>query len=202
MNLNPKKIDQDDDIIIDRLPPDYEILKQVETENFQYANKDAYIGYMTRGCVWNCEFCAVRTFEPEYVPYVDIKDTICKVAEASGEKQNLILMDNNVLASKKFDKIIDDIRELGFYKGSTFGEGRSKKRRVDFNQGLDARFLIDKKMRRLSEIPLKPMRIAFDRIDLKDKYVAAVHGHPAGRRVDRLSRTLSYCRRWLGPELP
>lgn len=170
---NPSKIDQEDEIIIDSLHPDYQILKQVENDNFRYSHTDAYLGYTTRGCVWNCEFCAVRTFEPRYVPYVDMKATVQKIIEESGEKQNLILMDNNVLASTKFDRIIDDIKSLGFVKGATFGPTKRRKI-VDFNQGLDARFLTEEKMQRLSEIPLEPMRVAFDSIEYKDIYIRAV----------------------------
>ncbi len=168
-----KKIGQDDDINIDKLAPDYEILKQVETDQFKYVNTDSYLGYTTRGCVWNCEFCAVRILEPRYVPYVDMKGAIQEVTEKSGEKQNLMLMDNNVLASSRFDEIIDDIKSLGFVKGATFGKTK-RKRMVDFNQGLDARFLTEEKMKRFSEIPLEPMRIAFDFIEYRDIYVQAV----------------------------
>lgn len=170
---DPKKIEQDDNINIDELPPDYEILGQVENDNFRYVYTDAYIGYTTRGCVRRCEFCAVNIFEPEFIPYVDIKGTVQDVDRISGEKQNLILMDNNVLASPKFNQIIDDIKSLGFVKRATFGITK-KKRIVDFNQGLDARFLTEEKMERLSEIPLEPMRIGFDLIEYKDVYIRAV----------------------------
>lgn len=176
---DPKKIEQEDNIIIDDLPPDYEILKQAENINFKYANTDSYLGYTTRGCVRSCDFCAVQTFEPRYVHYVDIKKVVNGIKGASGEKQNLILMDNNVLASSEFDRIIDDIKELGFVKGSTFGETK-RKRIVDYNQGLDARKLDEHKMKRLAEIPLEPMRLAFDSINLKRVYSQAVrlaHAH-------------------------
>jgi len=170
---NPRKIEQDDEIIIDELPPDYDILKQVESNNFKYANTDAYLGYASRGCIRKCEFCAVSTFEPKYIPYVDIKKLVAGIIDKSGEKQNLILMDNNVLASSHFDDIIDDIKELGFEKGATFGPTR-RKRIVDFNQGLDARLLNERKMKRLAEIPLEPMRLAFDSISMNKSYVEAV----------------------------
>ena len=179
---NPKKINQDDNIIIDKLPPDYTMLDQVQNEEFEYSNTDAYLGYATRGCVWNCEFCAVKTLEPNFIPYIDIKPMIKQVRKKSGEKQNLLFMDNNVLASKQFDKIIDDIKKVGFVKGSIFGPTR-KRRCVDFNQGLDARFLTEDKMKRLAEIPLEPMRIAFDDIKYKDIYTKAVSlAHKYGQK--------------------
>lgn len=170
---DPRKIEQDDDIIIDELPPDYDILTQVESNGFKYSNTDAYLGYATRGCVRKCEFCAVSTFEPKYIKYVDIKKLVEGVTSGSGEKQNLVLMDNNVLASSRFDEIINDIKQLGFVKGATFGPTR-RKRIVDFNQGLDARLLSERKMKRLTEIPLEPMRLAFDSIHLKQEYIRAV----------------------------
>lgn len=165
-----RKIDLGDNTNIDDLPPDYEILNQV---NFDYSNTDAYLGYSTRGCPRNCEFCAVNKFEPEFVPYIDIKNMIKQIKRKSGEKQNLLLMDNNVLCSNKFDKIIDDIISIGFHKGATYGKTK-KKRIVDFNQGLDARLLTEKKMQRLAEIPLEPMRLAFDDIKLRPFYTKAV----------------------------
>jgi len=179
---DPKKIDQDDDVVIDDLPPDYEILEQVENSNFKYSNTDAYLGYTTRGCTRRCKFCAVRTFEPIYIPYVNIKKVVDGIIAKSGEKQNLILMDNNVLASPKFDRIIDDIKELGFVKGAVFGKTK-RKRIVDYNQGLDARYLDDAKMKRLAEIPLEPMRLAFDSIKLKQVYMKAVRlAHEYGQK--------------------
>lgn len=179
---NPDKIGQDDNIIIDKLPPDYEIIKQVEKTDFSYENTNAYLGYTTRGCVWQCPFCAVKRFEPNYVEYIDIKKSIQEVTDKFGERQNLLLMDNNVLASSKFDQIIDDIKVAGFVKGATFGKTK-RKRIVDFNQGLDARLLTEEKMKRLSEIPLEPMRIAFDDIKYKKIYIEAVRlAHKYGQK--------------------
>jgi len=167
---DPEKIDQDDNVIIDDLPPDYDILEQV---TFEYSNTNAYIGYATRGCKRKCEFCAVNRFEPDFISYIDIKKMIREVNERHGRKQNLLLMDNNVLFSEKFDEIIDDIKASGFYKGATFGKTK-RKRFVDFNQGLDARLLDEHKMKRLAEIPLEPMRLAFDDIKYKNSYIKAV----------------------------
>ena len=165
-----KIIGYEDDVNIDDLPPDYEILKQVK---FRYDYTDAYLGYTTRGCPRNCDFCAVNKFEPCYLSYIDIKKMIDVVKSRYGEKQNLLLMDNNVLFSRDFDKIIDDIKSAGFVKGATYG--KTKRRRfVDFNQGLDPRLLTERKMKRLSEIPLEPMRLAFDDIAIKGSYVKAV----------------------------
>jgi hypothetical protein len=49
-----------------------------------------------------------------------------------------------------------------------------KQRFVDFNQGTDARYVTDELMKLMSQIPIRPLRIAFDYIGMKDKYVNAV----------------------------
>lgn len=53
---------------------------------------------------------------------------------------------------------------------------RTKKplqRYVDFNQGLDARLITDAKMKILSQLPLRPFRLAYDNIETTDRYVKA-----------------------------
>lgn len=164
-------------INIDLLTPDYSIVNQVELDQYKYPIGNAYIGYMTRGCKNRCSFCAVNTLENEYIHHVSIKRQIEEIDKKYGPKKDLILMDNNVFASDSFFDIIDEIQELGFYKGAKFEGSKNKVkpfRYVDFNQGLDARYITPEKMRKLSEIPIKPARIAFDNIKFKDIYVRAV----------------------------
>lgn len=45
---------------------------------------------------------------------------------------------------------------------------------MDFNQGLDARLATPEKMKKLSEIAIRPMRIAFVDWKFRDKYVRAI----------------------------
>lgn len=159
----------DDELIIDTLPPDYSII-DTSTNPYldcDYSIKDSYIAYATRGCIRECSFCAVPTIEPCFSHYIDIKKQVNYIKQNYGEKKHLLLLDNNVLASKDFDMIIDDIIELGFGKGATIktkknGRTSVSKRSVDFNQGIDARLLSKEKCLRLSEIAIKPLRIAFD----------------------------------------
>lgn len=49
-----------------------------------------------------------------------------------------------------------------------------KKRYLDFNQGVDGRKINDENMELLARLAIRPLRIAFDDIKLKDKYCAAV----------------------------
>ena len=253
--------DKKGNVIIDELPLDYSILEEVD---YRYPMENAYFGYMTRGCVNHCAFCAVPTLEPVYCNYKGIKTKIQKVEECFGAKKDLLLMDNNVFASESFDKIMDEIKECGFAKGATYiptseydiayrnlcngfplgekgtslvyndrayfrkllriydgitdrleGEDRGaffserekmgllypetatkesviafndmakvlydklfrrnkRVRFIDFNQGLDGRLASDEKMKKISEIAIRPLRIAFDHWKMKDIYVKAI----------------------------
>ena len=49
-----------------------------------------------------------------------------------------------------------------------------KRRYVDFNQGLDARLLTEERMKILSKIPIRPFRIAFDKLKDKEHYTNAM----------------------------
>ena len=113
----PGILDSRDTQIIDNLPLDYSILDEIE---YKYPMSNAYYGYMTRGCIRHCAFCAVPTLEPFYSPYIPLKERLDDIRELYGEQKDLLLMDNNVLASKDFPKIIDDIVESGFGKGAKF----------------------------------------------------------------------------------
>lgn len=172
----PNKIGISNDECIDQLIPDYSILDDI-SDQYKYLYFDAYFLSATKGCGMRCGFCAVQTLEPKYVPYMDIKTKISAIDRSFGLKRDLLLMDNNVLKSHQFNKIIDDILEAGFEKGASYVNpktGKSVRRYVDFNQGLDANFLTPEKARRLGEIALRPARIAFDHIEDKDIYERAI----------------------------
>jgi len=105
------------DCSIDELPLDYSILDEID---YRYPASDAYYAYTTRGCVNKCSFCAVPILEPEYNPYIPLQKWIDHICERFGEQRHLLLLDNNVFASDKFDTIIDEIHDGGFGKGATF----------------------------------------------------------------------------------
>lgn len=243
----------DNDIIIDDLPLDYSILDEID---YVYPTGSAYFTFMTKGCTRKCAFCSVPILEPTYKQKVETLDKFNEIKELYGEQQNLLLMDNNVLASPKFPEIIQEIKDMGFYKGAIFIEPNqyeisikklnegyndkafinktfrllgdllnkrlkrnikiaqelynildkyqllrketitkenilksyddispiyekyrdksSKQRFVDFNQGTDARYVTDELMKLMSEIPIRPLRIAFDYVGMEKQYVNAV----------------------------
>lgn len=114
---HPGVLDEGDEQIIDSLPLDYTILDEIE---YKYPMSNAYYGYLTRGCIRHCAFCAVPTLEPKYEEYIPLKDRIAEVDKICGPQKNLLLMDNNVMASKSFDRIIQEIVDCGFGKGATY----------------------------------------------------------------------------------
>lgn len=254
----PGELDPDNDMIIDTLPLDYSILEEID---YQYPASNAYFAYMTRGCVNKCPFCAVPKLEPIYKEFLPVSEQVKIAEEQYGAKRDLLLMDNNVLASCRFNDIIEDIKAAGFSSNDTyvapnqyeiaiknlrqglndkgyikscvkqyrkliekygaekmqdvydllsdrylleehtatkeaildtydvlkpyfeeFYANKPKKRYVDFNQGIDSRLINDENMEKLAEIPIRPVRIAFDHWSLREKYEEAVrtavrHGH-------------------------
>ena len=66
-----------------------------------------------------------------------------------------------------------------------------RNRYVDFNQGTDARYVTDEIMRLISEIPINPLRIAFDYWGMRKKYENAVR-LAAKYKIDRLSNYLLF----------
>lgn len=246
----PGILDEGNEIIIDNLVLDYSILDEID---YKYPTRSAYFTFMTKGCTRKCAFCSVPILEPTYKPKIDTFDKFFEIKELYGEQQNLLLMDNNVLASPNFPEIIQEIKAMGFVKGATFVEPNQldiairnlnnhknqkgfikrtfhllhellarlkaenkqfaynvldkyhllifetttkenlilaynelkelnekyrnktpKLRYVDFNQGTDARYVTDELMKLMSEIPIRPLRIAFDYIGMKGKYINAV----------------------------
>jgi len=113
----PGQLDKGDSQIIDELELDYSILDEID---YKYPMANAYYRYTTKGCIRDCPFCAVRILEPVFKPYVPLKASIDRVNELYGEQKDLLLMDNNVLASKDFPKIIDEIIASGFGKDAVF----------------------------------------------------------------------------------
>lgn len=168
---------------IEDLVPDYDILKQIE---YQYPVRDAYFTYASRGCVRKCHFCGVPKLEGAQRDAQPISEVVRGVEERYGPMKDLLLMDNNVVASQNYRNIIAEIRDLGFQKGAKLqrpGMRVPVARRVDFNQGVDARILCKDRMylQEMATIAIKPLRIAFDHIGARKPYETAIRfAHEAG----------------------
>ncbi len=106
------------------------------------------------------------------------------------------MFDNNILASKRFENVIDDLIDLGFGKGEKFqyaknGRTISKQRSVDFNQGTDCRLMKEWHLKLLSRIALNPLRIAFDHIRDEKKYCERIN-LAAKHEIHKLSNYILY----------
>lgn len=248
-----KDIDEDNKYVIDELPLDYSILDEID---YEYVDCGAFFSYATRGCIRRCPFCAVPTIEPQFQPYLPLKERIERTKRLYGDQQNLLLMDNNVLASDRLADIVEDIRSCGFVPGAKFFEPnqykiairnlrlglndraytrkawkllkqlnewkslneetrtniyhireqngllspltctkdalintykdfaifferkyakqKGRQRFVDFNQGVDARLFTEENVNLLAQIPIHPLRIAFDDIKTESSYTKAL----------------------------
>lgn len=120
---------------VDRLQPDYSIYPQVDS-------KTAY-GFLTRGCPNKCKWCVVPIKEGAVRPYMDVDEI------AIDGRRNLILMDNNILATEYGLQQIEKIIERGY--------------KVDFNQGLDARLVTPEIAKLLARVKwIKRIRFGCD----------------------------------------
>lgn len=110
-------------------------------------------------------------------------DTFKQENELRSFLENFKKMVKNRELIIKYNLIIDEIKEEDdiFYSFSKYKieldsiieKYRFKKklqRYVDFNQGVDIRLLDEKSMKILSNIPIKPFRLAYDDINLTKKY--------------------------------
>ena len=178
---------------IEDLVPDYSILDQVE---YRYPVRDAYFAYASRGCIRKCHFCGVPKLEGAQRDATPLTQLVQDVDRLYGPRRDLILMDNNVVASSRFKEIMAEIRDIGFQRGAKLqrkGERVASQRRVDFNQGVDARILSKDRMflRELSSICLSPLRIAFDHWGLKAPYETSIRfAHEFG--LNNLSNYMLY----------
>jgi len=115
---------------------------------------DASILFASRGCVRACPFCSVPKIEPQYKAKESIKHLIYP------EHKRIILWDNNFLASQYKDKILDELAE--------------SKLIVDFNQGLDARYLDEETVIRLKRLKIQVARLAYDSDGIKPHLEKAI----------------------------
>lgn len=119
---------------VEHIYPDYDLYPQ-------YTKNTAY-GFLTRGCCNNCSFCIVSK-----------KEGLCshKVADLSefwrGQK-NIKLLDPNLLACKDHMELLQQLAD--------------SKAKVDFTQGLDARFINERNVELLKHINISMLHFAFD----------------------------------------
>ena len=184
---------------IEDYPPYYGWLNEEdrqETYPYRYPVEDAYIGYASRGCIRKCTFCGVPALEGDQKVLGNMRGWVDAIKRTSGAKRDLILMDNNVTAAPNYKEIMAEIRDLGFRRGAMQQNpktGKLRQRRVDFNQGVDARILVKSPMymREMASVAIKPLRIAFDHIGMRKVYRQAVE-MAADEGVEEISNYMLY----------
>jgi hypothetical protein len=101
------------------------------------------------------------------------------------EKANLLYtVYAEIKSILNFDKIARPLYDKYFKRGP-------KARYIDFNQGIDARLVTEEKMKKLSELNIRPLRIAFDYLSMADIYIKSVR-LAAKYKITNLSNYLLY----------
>lgn len=116
-----------------------------------YRSNEYAMGFTTRGCIRECEFCMVPRKEGRLHVVGDI------YAFWDGQKR-LRLLDNNLTAAPiaHFEKIMEQIRQHGII--------------VDISQGLDARIIRREHCLSLKGIKIeKQLRFAWDSMDQEEQ---------------------------------
>ena len=177
---------------IEERTPDYDILGDV---TYIYPVRDAYFGYASRGCVRKCAFCGVPKLEGPQREMPPLTELVRGIESAHGVKKDLVLMDNNITASARYREVIAEIRDMGFEQGAKLTRPgcRPVKRRVDFNQGVDARILAKSPMylREMATVCISPLRIAFDHTGMRKVYEVAIR-MAADNAITSLSNYMLY----------
>lgn len=115
-----------------KLPPDINCLKP-----------KINVGFTTRGCNRNCDFCVVHAKEGNIKAVADVYDIW------DGQSKDIMFLDNNILQlPNHFKKICSQLRNENL--------------KVDFNQGLDIRLVDDSIIKEINTIKFKKLRFAWD----------------------------------------
>lgn len=96
-----------------------------------------------------------------------------KISLKYKEKINILLNNIGSLYQNEQEMILNNIEFFSSLE-KKYSYKNKMQRYVDFNQGLDARLLTEEKMKILSNLPIRPFRIAFDKIQYKEIYIQAI----------------------------
>lgn len=129
-----KQIDKNLPYEIEHIYPDYDLYPEL--------TKDTAFGFLTRGCPNGCPFCIVWQKEGR------CSNKVADLSEFWRGQKYIKLMDGNLLACK--DKI-DLLQQL-----------IDSKAKIDFTQGLDARFITEEIALMLKQINKETVHFAFD----------------------------------------
>ena len=124
--------------------------------------------FASRGCPRRCGFCSVPKLEGMPVPGEgSIRSRL------HPDYHRAVFFDNNILGMPNWKDVFEELIDLGI--------------EVDFNQGMDARFINDDNARMLAEMNIPIIRLAFDYIGIRpwvEKAIELLKSHDIrGRRI-------------------
>lgn len=125
---------------IEHMYPDYSLYPEL--------TKGKAFGFLTRGCPNACEFCPVSEKEGR------ISRKVADLSEWWKGQKEIILMDSNILACRDRVELLHQLIDSGA--------------KVDFDSGLDARFITEEIAFLLKQIKTKTWHFAFDLMKNKD----------------------------------
>lgn len=121
---------------VDKCEPDYSI----------YPDCDTSVGFLSRGCIRNCEFCVVQQKEGKLRQVANVDDIV--------RHKKVKFLDNNFLALPNHVELLKELI--------------AKKIKCQFNQGLDIRLVTEENAKLLSELNYSGEYVfAFDHLSLK-----------------------------------
>lgn len=141
---------------IEHIKPDYHLYDKWVRENlnnggsandFRYYT-DYSIGFLTRGCFRQCEFCVNKNYK-QCAKHSDVLEFVDE------SRPKLCFLDDNFFACPEWKEIIDRVKKTG--------------KRFQFKQGLDERLLTDDKIHEVMSWKYDgDLIFAFDNIEDKD----------------------------------
>lgn len=118
---------------IEHLYPDYQLYPEFS---------DIAYGFLTRGCCNACGFCIVSEKEGR------CSYKVADLEEFWRGQKKIKLLDPNLLACRDRESLLQELIK--------------SKARVDFTQGLDARFINDDMMKLINQVKVQSIHFAFD----------------------------------------
>ena len=107
-----------------------------------YGIENCAYGYLTRGCPRHCQFCVVAEKEGT------VSYKVANLSEFWRGQKEIVFCDPNILACKDYKDLLQQVID--------------SKAKVEFNQGLDVRFINEESMEMLKKIKLTNIHLAWD----------------------------------------
>ncbi len=132
---------------IEHIYPDYSLYPEY--------TKDTVYGFLSRGCCNNCDFCIVSKKEGS------CSQKVANLSEWWSGQKNIVLLDPNILACPDRKELLQQLID--------------SKAKVEFSQGLDARFITPEIAEMLKQIKTKMWHFAFDFMTNESKIISGLN---------------------------